>query len=129
MPTSSPPRAPRFQFSLATLLVLITVTAIFLGVVTTVAGSILFAVFSWILLYILPTVVFACAIYGRGDVRAFAIGALIPIVAFMLRGPMAGARSSGLVESVFSTAITSGICGLVAAITRRWLLDNRADSD
>jgi hypothetical protein len=127
MPSANSPRAPRFQFSLAALLLLITVTAVFLGLVTTVAGSILFLVFSWIILYILPTVILVWAIYGSGDVRAFAIGALVPIVAFTIQGQTAAGHS--FMERTIGLAATSGVCGLVASITRRWLLENRGDSE
>jgi hypothetical protein len=127
MPSTNSPRAPRFQFSLAALLLLITVSAVFLGLVTTVAGSILLAVFSWIILYILPSFLLVSAIYGRDDVRAFAIGALVPIVAFIFDRQASAGHS--FLERTVGLAATSGVCGLVAVITRRWLLENRGGSD
>ena len=59
---------PPFQFSVAGLLLLMTVVAIALMLVTTAAGALLASLFSWIILYILPAVLLIAAIYGRGDI-------------------------------------------------------------
>ena len=69
---------------------------------------------------VLPTVAVIGAIYGRGELRAFAIGAVvcsIPVLTTEL-GPMSFA---GLVVGTISQLMAMGLCGVVAVATHRWL--------
>jgi hypothetical protein len=71
--------------------------------------------------YVWPSALVACAAYARGDFQAFSIGALIPCVSLYLGGPaQALARSSNLGAMVY-LLVCGGICGVVAALTRRWI--------
>ena len=69
---------------------------------------------------LLPTIAVASAIYGRNEVRAFAIGAVvasIPVLTTEL-GPM---NFPVLVLGTISQLIVMAICGAAAVATRRWL--------
>ena len=69
---------------------------------------------------LLPTVAIVSAIYGRGDVKAFAVGAAvcsIPVLTTEI-GPM---NFAALVLGTISQVIAMGFCGFVAVVTRRWL--------
>ncbi len=109
---------PRFQFSLAKLMLVVTAVAIGLALAVTI-GGLIGAVFSALVWCVLPTPLIICAIYGRGDVQAFSIGALVPWISLMAMGvPVA---STYLPASIW-LLILSGICGTVAAATRRWVV-------
>src|SRR4051794_9866202 len=71
---------PRFQYSLGRLLVAIALIAIVLFLATHV-GSFIEMVFFPTTACIIPTPFVIGAIYGRGDIRAFSIGALVPWIA------------------------------------------------
>ncbi len=60
---------------------------------------------------VLPTPFVIAAIFGRGDIQAFAIGALVP----WLRA------SSRMSSMAIWLLILPVICGTLAVITRRWL--------
>jgi hypothetical protein len=61
------------------------------------------------------------AIYARGDLQAFAIGALVPWVMMIALRIVA-------INSLFAAAVwllpMCVICGVVAAATRRWIQAN-----
>jgi hypothetical protein len=106
---------PKFQFSLARLLIAVTVIAVVLGfahVFGDFVGAVLFA----FVCCVLPTPLIICAVFARGDIQAFAIGALVPW--WTLIGWMPN-------RSAFSIALwllfMPVICGIVATITRRWI--------
>jgi hypothetical protein len=108
---------PRFQFSLWRLMVAVTVVAVLLFLVTKVGGFVEI-VFASIVICIVPTPLVICAIYGRNDARAFSIGALIPWAA------MVAFRIPAMPSSFFSVIwlfAMSGICGVIAVVTRRWV--------
>jgi hypothetical protein len=129
MPDSlSPPAArrpsraarPRFQFSLAWLLIVVTVTCVVLGLSTTLAWSIVVLIVTSIVRFILPAVLVACIIYGRGDFQAFAIGASVPFASLVVgSGSVPGI--GGFAVLVYLPLI-SGVCGVLATLTRRWIL-------
>jgi hypothetical protein len=70
---------------------------------------------------LLPTVVLIAAIYGRGDVRTFAIGAFVCYVP-MLTADIGPLSFSALVLGTISQLVVMGICGAAAVATRRWLV-------
>ena len=111
--TLSTPR--RFQFSLFWLMVTITIVAVLLGL-----GSSLGSFFSEVLYLaiccIVPTPLVICVVFGRGYVRAFAIGALIPWIVLL---PL-GSRSVSLFI-VALALVLSATCGTIAAGTWRWI--------
>jgi amino acid permease len=62
---------PRFQFSLAWLLIAMTIIAVALGLAVTV-GSLVSAVLFAVICCVLPTPLVICALFARGDVQASA---------------------------------------------------------
>ncbi len=114
---------PRYQFSLWWLMVAITVASILLFLTVSVSDFLEIAVAS-ILWCIVPTPIVVFAIYGRGDLQAFAIGALVPWVTLIIF------RIPDLM-SFFAATLwllpMCGICGVVAAATRRWIKANLPD--
>jgi hypothetical protein len=101
---------PQFQFSLAWLLIAVTVVAIFLGLASTFRdfiSSLLFVSACCVL----PTPFVIAAIFGRGDIQSFAIGALVPWLTLL---PWMSTMALWLL-------ILPVICGTLAVITRRWL--------
>ena len=125
---TSPPA--RFQYSLKTLLVLMTVVAIALGLMATALGTFVQATFMWTLISIAPSVLVVAAIYGRGDLQAFAIGALVPMAPVVISGASLGWFTSSIFEAVavcLAALVASGVCGTAAAITRRWLRRHDAE--
>src|SRR5207237_935330 len=113
---------PRFQFSLAKLMIAVTVIAILIFLATSV-GSFIEMVFFTITACIIPTPFVIGAIYGRGDIRAFSIGALVPWVAAITvhyPGPLAA-----LLELIWMLT-TGTICGVLAVVTRRFIARDRS---
>jgi len=105
----------------------VTITALLLGVSTLVDWSVfklvvfelIFASMVW---YVLPASLIACAIYGRGDFQAFAIGALVPYVSSLFGGgPLRQASTAGAFWTLVYLLLVGGVCGVVAVLTRRWI--------
>jgi hypothetical protein len=95
----------------------VTGVAVMIFFATKVASFFEIILFSFVAC-VVPTPLVVCAIYGKGDVRAFSIGALIPWVALIaLRFPETW---GGFFELVWLVAM-AGICGIVAVLTRRWV--------
>jgi len=124
---SKPDSLPRFQFSLRWMLIAVTVVAVLLGLGAFQAGQMLVGLlFAIVLRGVIPTVAVVAAIYGRGDVRAFAIGAVVAC-AGVLTTELGSIGTAGLVISTISQLVLTAICGIVAVATRRWL-DGRGGS-
>ncbi len=96
-------------------MITITAVAILLGVTQAFGGFVSAVLFASICC-ILPTPLLICAIFARGDVQAFSIGALVPW--FTIIAWMPG-------RSAFSIALwllfLPAICGSIATFTRRWV--------
>lgn len=112
--STRPPRRwsplPRFQFNLVWLLIAIVVASLVMGVASSFRdflGSFFFV----IVCCVLPTPLVIAAIFGRGDIQSFAIGALVPFVALL---PSMSTMALWLL-------VLPVICGTLAVITRRWL--------
>jgi hypothetical protein len=106
---------PKFQFSLAWLMITVTAVAILLAgihIFGDFIGGVLFAV----VCCILPTPLVICAIFARGSVQAFAIGALVPWLTLLAWMP---GRSS--VSIALWLLILPALCGIIATVTRRWI--------
>jgi hypothetical protein len=104
---------PRFRFSLAWLLICVTIVAIALGLSVTL-GSLVATLLFAIVSCVLPTPLLICAIFARGDAQAFAIGALIPWWTLSTWLPNASSLSMAIWLLVMGTT-----CGAVAVVTRR----------
>jgi hypothetical protein len=109
---------PRFQFSLAWLLIALTVVAVILGLGASLGPVIGVALFvlNLIVRCVVPTPLVICAIFARGQLRAAAIGALMPFVAIL---PWE-AQSASLIALTL-TVVCSAVCGFLAAATWRWI--------
>jgi hypothetical protein len=117
MPEFGDPLRPRFQFSMFRLMVVVTLVALLLGLAVTFGGFINVLLIS-VVGCVLPTPLVVCAIFGGKDLRAFAIGALIPwFTQITLRFP---APASTAFLTIWLLAM-GGVCGAVAIATRRWL--------
>jgi hypothetical protein len=117
MPTIEFP--PRFQYSLRGLLIAVAVVAVLLGMLY-VAGGLLAWLLAIFVVWILPTPLLIAAIYSRGDVRAFSVGALVPWVSRWANPPIYDSLTS-VVYSAFWVLVMAGICGAVAVASRRWI--------
>ncbi len=112
---------PRFQYSLARLMIAITVVAIVLFLATKV-GAFLGIILYSIVACVVPTVLVTCVIYGRRDFRAFAIGAFVPwVVALILRIPWSPDGFWGGFWEIVWLLVMGCVCGVVGVATRRWI--------
>jgi hypothetical protein len=99
-------------------MVAVTVAAIALFLAVKVSDFFDFVLTS-ILLCILPTPLLASAVYGRADLQAFAIGALVPwVTTIAFRYPATWSSSLALLIWLLPNC---AICGALAVATRRWL--------
>lgn len=129
-PDSSPShsRTPRFQFSLRWLMIVVTVVALLLGLGVFAAGQVIVGLLLAIVLRgVIPTVAIVAAVFGRGETRALAIGAVVACIPILTTeiGPL---RFSALIAGTISQFVAIGICGGVAVVTCRWI-ERHADSD
>src|SRR5262245_10764122 len=108
---------PWYQFSMLRLMVVVTLIAILLGLAVTFGGLLELAFVS-VVWCLFPTPLIVCAIFGRRDAQAFAIGALVPWTTMVLTRMLASA--SLLTTSIWLLAM-GGVCGAVAVATKRWL--------
>ncbi len=114
-PSSAPPSRrsfllPKFQFNLVWLLVAIVVLFLAMGAASSfrdLVGSLFFVS----VCCVLPTPLVVAAIFGRGDIQSFAIGALVPWFTLL---PWMSTMAMWLL-------ILPLICGTIAVVTRRWL--------
>jgi hypothetical protein len=101
---------PRVRFNFTWLLIAITILAIFMVMASSFRdfiGSLLFVTFCCVL----PTPFVITAIFARGDIQTFAIGALVPWLTLL---PWMPSMAVWLL-------ILPLICGTLAVVTRRWL--------
>ena len=101
------------------MLIAVAVVAVLIWLSTIVAG--LFLWIMWALLFVvLPTPLVVAAVYSRGDIRAFSIGALIPWISSWGGGP-----TGNSLIAIFGPAlwllIMGMVCGIVAVASRRWI--------
>src|SRR5882724_943480 len=106
MPTFDLP--PRFQFSLRNMLIAVAVLAVLLGLFA-VAGGILTWLLAAVVIWILPTPLVVSAVYARGDLRAFAIGALVPWVSLWTSQYLGGSVLS-VVGQTLQLLVMAAIC-------------------
>jgi hypothetical protein len=104
----------RFQFSLFRLMMVVTVVALLLGLTASIQGLVPMLIVS-LVWCVMPTPFIIGAIFGRGDIRAFAIGGLVPWL-LILREPPGLSLSTPIWLLIMPV-----ICGVVAVATFRWL--------
>jgi hypothetical protein len=103
-------RLPRIQFSLTSVLVIVVLAFILMTLASSFrdfVGSLFFVS----VCCVLPTPFVVAAIFGRGDIQSFAIGALVPWLTLL---PWMSSMFIWLL-------ILPLICGTLAIVTRRWL--------
>lgn len=131
-PVDRPPllQPPRLQFSLRWLLIGVTAIALAIGLfavggVARIAMGLIMAV---LLRGVVPTVFAVGAMYGRGDLRAFAIGGFVANIPLLTNeiGPIG---VGGIMMAFVSQAIVIGICGASAVATRRWIARRQYPGD
>ena len=101
---------PRVKYSLAWLLIGITVIVIVFGLASSFrdfVGSLVFVT----ICCVVPTPFVIATIFARGDIQTFAIGALMPWLTLL---PWMTSMATWLL-------ILPIICGTLAVVTRRWL--------
>jgi hypothetical protein len=101
---------PRFRFNLTWLAIGVIAAVLLMGVATSFRdfiGSLLFVS----VCCVLPTPFVIAAIFARGDIQSFAIGALVPWLTLL---PWMSSMAIWLL-------ILPIICGTLAVVTRRWL--------
>jgi hypothetical protein len=108
-------------------MIVITVAAVFLGASTTVLGTGIAFLMGWIVWYVAPAALLSIAVFTRGDMQAFAMGALIPWIGPLARWPVDGRSFGEVFGMTFALLMTGGVCGIVAAVTRRWIVDRNPD--
>lgn len=106
---------PKFQFSLAWLMIAVTCVALVLAVAH-ILGSVIGALLFATVCCVLPTPLVICAIFARGDLQAFAIGALVPWVTLFAWLP-----SQSFLSMALWLLILPIVCGVIGAFTRRWI--------
>lgn len=113
---------PRVQFSLRWLLLAMTMVAILLGITVIVGDTIVYFLYLAITVCLLPTPLLIGIIFGRGDVRAFSVGAILPWVALWanLTPDLPGHwfMWRAVIMTMF-LVFTGMMCGLFAVVSRR----------
>jgi hypothetical protein len=126
-PMLPPDRIPPLQFSLAWLLMAVTLVAVLLGLSQTTAGfSIVASMLSALVEGVLPAALVICALFGRGELRTFSIGALVP---WLVTRPYPQlAVGIGRISDWWSvivvwgfTLVTAAASGAVAVVAYRWI--------
>ena len=117
MPEPAKSLRPWFQFSMFRLMVVITLIAILLGLSVAFGGlvELFFVSVAWC---IIPTPLVVCLIYGKRDVRTFAVGALIPWAAQLAFQRLS---TESAIAATIWLLVMGGICGAMAVATRHWL--------
>jgi hypothetical protein len=120
MPTFEFP--PRFQFSLRGLMIAVAVVAVVLGIVAfgKLGAMLLGLLLALLLRGIIPTCLVIGAIYGQGDLRAFAIGGVVANIPLLTTeiGPL---DFGALIFATIAQLLAICICGTVAVVARRWI--------
>jgi hypothetical protein len=109
---------PRFQFSLWWLMIVVSIVCVTLGVWEILPrGFIGYLVVDPLIMGLIPTALVTCVIYARGDMRAFSIGALVPLILMIVarEGPLSVWRLG------FWMLFVGSMCGALAVALRRWL--------
>jgi uncharacterized membrane protein len=133
-----PPNRPRFQFSVKTLLKIVTAIAVLLAVLIAMPEIIAFPILMMFAVAF-PTVLLAGVLYAKGETRTFAIGGLFAVVALwflflgqigridsVLFGYSALRKALGFGISMVLLVIMSCLNGWLCVVARRWF-ERRAD--
>jgi hypothetical protein len=101
------------------LLVAVTIVAVLLGLAAIVPAFVRLVGLAVYLLY--PTPLLVAAIFARGEIRAFSVGAMIPWAVIWSDGPPHSVDWGDLFGLIIWLVFFGGACGIVAAVSYRWL--------
>jgi hypothetical protein len=96
-------------------MITVTAVALLLGVAH-IFGDLVVAILFVSICCVLPTPLLICAIFARGDVQSFSIGALVPWVTLFAWMP----GRSGFAIALWLLVLPA-LCGAIAVVTRRWV--------
>ena len=109
------------QFSMRTLLIVVTIVAIACALLPYFGFLAIGAIAASLTLYIVPVALGAFALYCRGHRQTFFLGAFAGSFAlFFFGGPLARDVAQ-FIALILVTATSAGTCGLVALSTRRFI--------
>jgi hypothetical protein len=137
MPNSTEPSPreftlPRFRFSLRAQMILVTAVALILGLFAAGGWQIAWVLLHGLVYCLAPTPLVIIALFGRGELRTFSIGALVPWVGAWTQSPPSFALvyNPGLsalqmfgwmLGSTIFMLVSSVACGVLAVFTTRWI--------
>ena len=103
------------------MLIAVTAVVVLLGLTAAPVGRLVLVV---LLRGVIPTVAVVAAIYGRDELRAFAIGAIVACVPILTTelGPLTSWTAA---EATLAELVVIGACGSAAVATRRWIVRQR----
>jgi hypothetical protein len=120
---SSSNSTPSFRFSLRWLLVFVAVIAVVLTMVVFPLGLLIINwLYAILLRGVLPSMALVGAVFGRGDVRAFALGTLVACISLVFGAGGASFGWGGTLAAILFPAVNIAVCGLSAVAMRRWLV-------
>jgi hypothetical protein len=145
MPDSTDPSRgevslPRFQFSLRAQMILVTAVAVALGLFVVIGWEFAWILFHAVMYCLVPTPLVILAIFGRGELRTFSVGALVPwfsvwsqsspILVMIYGQNFRGGRVfAWLVGSTIFMLVAGAGCGAIAVLTMRWVNRFRGGAD
>lgn len=103
-------------------MIVTTIAAALLGTFTTVLGAGIAFMLGWIVWYVAPAALLSIAVFTRGDMQAFAIGALIPWIGPLSKWPVDHRSFGEVLGMTIALLMTGGVCGIVSTATRRWIV-------
>jgi hypothetical protein len=126
-PPTTPSRggAPPLQFGLKWLMVAVTIVAVLMVLMQ---WALVHAIIVAMLWCVLPTPLMISALYGRGECRSFAIGALVPWLSLWAAfgeypfGPIGTTGWGQTLSLAIFLPVLAGVCGVVAVAVRRWIV-------
>ncbi len=127
-----PPDRLRFQFSLRSQLIVVTLIAVILGLLVVVGKPIAWMMFHGVVYCLAPTPLVIGALFGRDELRTFCIGALVPwistwgqsspmLMIFYSPDPSTVQFGGWMIGTTIYILVAGGACGALAVVTRRWL--------
>jgi hypothetical protein len=139
-PESPPDTLPRFQFSLRSQMIAVTVVAVLLGLGVVGGDRAAWVLFYAIVYCLVPTPLIIAAIFGHGELRTFSVGALVPWISAWSRvTPLPlilypqnltlGALLGLMVGSAVFMAVMAAACGALAVAVQRWLKRTGTDRE
>lgn len=109
------------------MLLAVAVVAVFLALWTVAAQFLLSWVLEPLVTLVLPTVLLVAAIFGRGDVRAFSVGALVPCYRVLSTNQALAWSVGGWLGDTLWLLVWCVLCGAVAVAVHRAIKRRQGD--